>query len=240
MKLAIMQPYFFPYIGYWQLIHAVDRFVVYDDVNFINRGWINRNRILINGKPSYITVPLKQASQNKKIRDIGIVQETTWQNKLVRTIDNTYRKAPFYHDVFPVIESLINYDSQGLSDYLVHQLSTLSHFMGIDTEFIVTSCCYGNEALSGQERIIDICQREEADIYVNPQNGLSLYDDQFFSDKNIGLRFIVMQPVPYQQKADTFIPYLSIIDTLMQVGPSQIKDHLESFDLLKNDSTHAE
>ena len=82
MKVAIMQPYFFPYIGYFQLINAVDKFIIYDDVNYINRGWINRNQVLINGKESYITVPLKDASQNKLIKDITISIETNWQEKM--------------------------------------------------------------------------------------------------------------------------------------------------------------
>ena len=157
MRIAIMQPYFFPYIGYWQLIHAVDRFVIYDDVNYIIRGWINRNRILINGEPSYITVPLQQASQNRHICEIYLQAHPIWRDKLVKSVATAYRKAPCFAEVFSVIERIIRHDADNLSDYLVHQLQTLSAFMGINTKFVVTSRCYKNNDLSGQERILDIC-----------------------------------------------------------------------------------
>jgi hypothetical protein len=96
-SLAIMQPYFFPYLGYWQLIHAVDRFIIYDDVNYIKGGWINRNRLLINGEPSYITVPLNQSSSNKRICDIALDQSSLWRNKLVKMVEMTYRKSPYFN-----------------------------------------------------------------------------------------------------------------------------------------------
>ena len=153
MQLAIMQPYFFPYIGYWQLIHAVDRFVIYDDVNYIKGGWVNRNRILINGEPAYITVPLCQSSPYKSICEIALQPSLLWRNKLVKMVEITYRKSPCFIEVFPIIEKMIRYESDNLSDYLAHQLQTLAVFMGIKTEFIVTSRCYGNNGLSRQERV---------------------------------------------------------------------------------------
>ena len=110
MKLAIMQPYFFPYVGYWQLLNAVDRFVVYDDVNYIKGGWINRNRILINGKPSYITIPLNRASPNNLICDLTLQTSPVWRRKMIKSIENTYRKAPYFDEIFPTIEKSINYE----------------------------------------------------------------------------------------------------------------------------------
>lgn len=233
MKLAIMQPYFFPYLGYWQLIHAVDRFVIFDDVNYINRGWINRNRILINGEPSYLTMPLHQASQNKLICDISIQPAISWCDKLVKSVDHTYRKAPYFADVFPVIEKTIRYQSDNLSDYLAYQLQTLSRFMGITTDFVATSRSYQNSHLSGQARILDICKREGAAVYINPEGGQGLYDRGTFRDAGIDLKFIAMRPLPYKQRTPGFIPYLSIIDVLMEVGKNGIDSHLESFNLIE-------
>src|SRR5215470_12501960 len=126
MKLAIMQPYFFPYIGYWQLIHAVDRFVIYDDVNYIKGGWINRNRILINNKPTYITASLSQASPFKLICDTTLQPSPRWRDKLAKAIEVTYHRAPNFAEVFPVLERLIRNETTILSDYLTHQLKTLS------------------------------------------------------------------------------------------------------------------
>jgi hypothetical protein len=234
MKLAIMQPYFFPYIGYWQLIYAVDRFVIYDDVNYIKGGWINRNRILIEGEPAYITVPLHQASSFKRICDTTLQPSSSWRNKRVKMIEMTYRRAPNFAAVFPVIEWLIRYETDSLTDYLVHQLQSLSAFMDIKTEFVTTSRCYQNSGLSGQQRILDICLREVATDYINPQGGQDLYESNAFRRRGIDLHFLIMHPVPYPQRSSTaFVPYLSIIDALMELGPIQIRQHLEAFDLIE-------
>lgn len=232
MKLAIMQPYFFPYLGYWQLIHAVDRFVIYDDVNYIKGGWVNRNRILINGEPSYFTIPLQQASAYKRICDLSILPAVSWCDKMVKMVSNTYRKAPFFADVFPVFEKIIRYQADNLSDYLVYQLQTLSQFMGITTEFVATSRCYQNSYLSGQVRVLDICEREGAAVYINPQGGQGLYDGGSFRDAGINLEFIVMRILPYKQRSAGFIPYLSIIDALMEIGTDEITKHLGAIELI--------
>lgn len=232
-----MQPYFFPYIGYWQLIYAADRFVIYDDVNYIKSGWINRNRILINGTASYITIPLNQASANKNICEIDLQSSINWQEKLIKTIEMTYRKAPFFMEVFPVIEKIIRYESDNLADFLAHQLQTLALFMGIKTEFVVTSRSYENDDLSSQERILDICRREGATTYVNAQGGQALYNTETFRDAGVDLRFIVMRSVPYKQRSIGFTPYLSIVDALMENGPLGIKQHLDCFELIQNGTT---
>lgn len=226
-----MQPYFFPYIGYWQLIHAVDRFVIYDDVNYIKGGWINRNRILINGKPVFITAPLRQSSPYKRICDLSLQKTPGWRDKLVRSVEITYGKAPCFGKVFPVIENLIRHKADNLAEYLAHQILTLSRFMGIETDFVTTGRGYGNNSLSGQERIIDICRREGANTYINPQGGQALYDTETFRKAGIDLRFIIMRPLPYPQRVVGFVPCLSIIDALMELGPVEMMHHLDSYDL---------
>ena len=235
MKLAIMQPYFFPYIGYWQLIRAVDRFVIYDDVNYIKRGWINRNRILINSVPSYITVPLHKSSQFKLICETTLESSFFWREKLIKAIAVTYGRAPSFADVFPVLERLIRYETNSLSEYLTHQLRALATLMGIETEFVTTSRTYQNRRLAGQERILDICKREQATTYVNPQGGQELYDPKVFKERGTDLRFLVMRPVRYRQRsAAEFVPNLSIIDVLMEVGPGEIRQQLDAFDLVES------
>lgn len=229
-RLAIMQPYFFPYIGYWQLMQAADCFVIYDDVNYIHRGWINRNRLLINREPALMTLPLRQASQNKKICDIEIAPSSGWLKKLLRMLEVTYKRAPHFDEVLPVVERVLAYESNNLADYLAHQLQTLAGFMGMSTRFVVTSRHYGNHHLAAQERIIDICRRERTDIYINVQGGKELYDATSFSAAGIDLRFIAMRSLTYPQRSEGFVPYLSIVDVLMEVGPAQIKPHLDAFD----------
>lgn len=232
MKLAIMQPYFFPYIGYWQLINAVDRFVIYDDVNYIKKGWINRNRILINGAAAYLTAPLQHASPNKWICDSTFQPSFEWRSKLVKKIEMAYRRAPYFTDIFPVVEMLIRYDADKLSDFLVHQLQILSEFMGIKTKFILSSRCYGNSNLSGQSRVLDICAREGATIYVNPQGGQVLYDSAAFAYNNLTLKFLVPTAIEYNQFGTEHVPWLSIIDVMMFNSKRQLLTLMDSYELV--------
>ena len=237
MRLAIMQPYFFPYLGYWQLLNTADRFVIFDDVNYIKRGWINRNRILVNGEPKYITVPLNQSSQNKRICDLTLLSSTDWRKKLVRSIEYSYRKAPCFPEIFPIIEKIICHKALNLSEYLANQLVTLAELLRIDTEFVMSSRCYQNDSLTGPERILDICRRENATTYINPEGGYELYDTAAFESEDIDLRFLVMRPVAYKQRSTGFVPFLSIIDALMEVSWSL---HLDEFDFLSSKRSYVQ
>jgi hypothetical protein len=232
MKLAIMQPYFFPYIGYWQLIHAVDRFVIYDDVNYIKGGWVNRNRILINGKSTFVTVPLHQSSPFKRICDTALQPSLVWRDKLVKMVEMTYRKATYFVEVFPVVEGLIRHETDNLSGYLAHQLQTLSAFMGINAEFVVTSRCYENNDLSGQERLLDVCKREGATTYINLQGGQVLYERTAFTQYGVDLKFLIPSAMEYKQFGTTHVPWLSIIDVMMFNSRSQLTALLNQFVLV--------
>jgi hypothetical protein len=237
--LAIMQPYFFPYIGYWQLIRAVDRFVILDDVNFINRGWVNRNRILVNGAPKFVTVPLAHASQNKHICDIAMQPDSYWRRKLVRSIEITYRRAPYFEEVFPLIERLIAHEADGLAGYLANQLAVLSSFLGIETEWVPSSHCYGNGHLAGQQRILDICIAEHASTYVNLPGGQSLYDATAFHQSGMTLRFLKSMPISYRQRTAEFVPNLSLIDVLMENGRSGTQELLGAYQLVEGGQSEA-
>ena len=227
-----MQPYFFPYIGYWQLIHAVDRFVIYDDVNYMKGGWINRNRILINGGPTYITVPLQRASPNKRICDISVQSSTVWRDKLARSIKIAYSQSPCFVEAFPVIETVIQYESDNLSEYLANQLRTLSAFIGIQTEFVLNSRSYRNNGLTGQERVIDICKHEDANTYINAQGGQGLYDRGTFAQSGLDLKFLIPSPVKYKQFGGTCVPWLSIVDVMMFNSKSQLRTLLDKYELV--------
>ncbi|WP_083336797.1 WbqC family protein [Polaromonas sp. JS666] len=232
-SLAIMQPYFFPYLGYWQLISAVDKFVIYDDVNYIKSGWINRNRILVNAEPTYITVPLERASPYKTIAETNVDGSGRWRGKLAKMVALSYGRAPFFSEVFPSIENLIRHETPSLSAYLAHQISTLAGLLDIDTEFALSSASYDNRHLSGQDRVLDICETEEAGTYVNAIGGKAIYDPAAFARRGIDLRFISTSSFDYSQAAPKFVPHLSIIDLLMQVGFTGAKQHLQSYELIE-------
>lgn len=229
MKVAIMQPYLFPYIGYWQLISAVDMFVIYDDVNFIKKGYINRNNILVNKKPYCFTLELLGASQNKLINEIEIGIN---RGKILKTIEMAYKKAPFFKNVFPIIEEILNQEEKNLAKFIGYSLIKISKFLGIDKKFIYSSGIEKNYTLKGQDKIIDICKRLNTKIYINPIGGQELYSKEIFKANNIDLFFLKPIIVEYKQFDNEFIPYLSIIDVMMFNSVNEIKNMLKSYELI--------
>lgn len=230
-RLAVMQPYLFPYLGYWQLLHAVDRHVVYDDVNYIKGGWINRNRLLVAGQVAYVTVPLHGASSFSRICDIALDTRAPWRDKLLRTIAFNYRRAPAFAQVFPVLERLVQHEAALLADYLLHQIRGVAAWLGIGAEIVPSSRVYDNAHLRGQERVLDICRREGARTYVNLPGGRALYDAAAFGAAGVALRFVQPQPLQYPQTMPGFAPGLSIIDTLMALGVDGTRRALDDCDL---------
>ena len=227
-----MQPYIFPYIGYFQLINAVDKFVIYDDVNFINKGWINRNRILNNGKDSLFTIPLKEASQNKLINEIEINWDIAWKSKFLKTLEQCYKKAPFYSEILPIIEQTLSIDNEPVSKVIEHNLRLICNYLDIKTEIISSSALYQNTHLKAQERILDICLQEKVSQYINPIGGLELYDKDFFETKNLQLNFIKSNSIEYPQFKNEFVPWLSMIDVLMFNSKDKIKEFLDNYELI--------
>ena len=232
MRLAIMQPYFLPYIGYFQLMAAVDKFVVLDDVNYINRGWVNRNRLLLNGLPHTFTLPIRGASQNKLICDIELVSERNWSDKLIRTIRQAYRQAPCYAHVSALIERLFHYPAVRLDEFLLNSLREILHYLSLEVNVVSTSRVYKNEHLKGQERILDICRQEQADGYINPIGGENLYDRASFLEQGIQLLFLRPRPISYPQGKGEYIPWLSILDVLMFNEPFAVRLLLAEMDLV--------
>lgn len=233
MKLAVMQPYLFPYIGYFQLIAAVDKFVLLDDVTFIKKGWINRNRILINGEPSLFTVPLKKSSQNKLIKDIQITSVTKWRYKLLKTIEYNYKKAPFFDNVFSMLKGLLNSNVQTISELNFLSIQQVCSCLKIPTVLIPNTAGYENSHLNGHQRILDICKQEDADSYINPVGGMELYESSHFENEQIELSFLKPIAEPYSQFNRPFVPFLSILDVMMFCGPGVIKKQLLSkFELI--------
>ncbi|MFN8348207.1 MAG: WbqC family protein [Spirosomataceae bacterium] len=232
MRLAIMQPYFLPYIGYLQLMNAVDKFVLYDDVNYINKGWINRNRILVNGKDYLFTVPLKEASQNKLINEIYLSDDPKWRGKLLKTFEQAYKKAPFYLTALAVTEKIINLEAEKLNEWLAAGFNLLAEYLLIQTEIVSCSGVYHNTHLKAQERILDICRQENADHYINPIGGTELYDKPVFGASGIQLSFLKSRPVIYPQFKNEFIPWLSIVDIMMFNSVPSIQHLLNEYDLI--------
>lgn len=234
MKLAIMQPYFMPYIGYFQLINLVDKFVFYDDVTFIKQGWINRNQILINDQAKLFSVPLSNASSHTLIKDVLIsdIRYEKWKKAFLSTIMFNYKKAKNYAVVEALIERILLTPPKTISDLAIKSVIEISNYLDLDTEFDVSSKNYGNTYLSGQDRVLDICQKEKADIYINPIGGMELYSRDIFSERKIKLMFISAHKTIYKQFSSDFTPFLSIIDVLMFNDKKQVLEMLNNFDLV--------
>jgi hypothetical protein len=231
MRIAVMQPYLFPYIGYFQLMRAVDKFIILDDVTYIKGGWINRNRILANRQAHLFTVPIVAASPNKLIQDLEISEHRNWRDKLLKTIAQVYKKAPCFEAVYPLLERIVRYPGRLLADYLVNSLTHLHRHLGLKVELVKTSRQYRNQSLRGQERILDICQRENAREYINAPGGAALYSATGFAEAGITLRFLQPRMIRYRQFGDEFIDGLSIIDVLMFNPLEQVREYLNEYDL---------
>lgn len=229
MTLAIMQPYLFPYIGYWQLINAVDTFVIYDDVNFIKQGYINRNSILSNGKSQVITMELIGASSNKLINEVEVGNN---RKKLSKTIKQNYIKAPYFEVVYPLIENILNQNEKNLGKFIGYSLEQISNYLEINTKFIYSSDIEKDNALKAQDKVLEICNILKADKYINAIGGQELYNKEIFKENGIELNFLKTELVEYKQFKNDFVPYLSIIDILMFNSKDEIKNMLVRYELV--------
>lgn len=231
MKLVVMQPYFFPYVGYFQLIHAADRFVVYDDVNYIKNGWINRNRLLLDGAPHYFTIPLAGASPFAPIHETRIDSSDRWRRKMLETFRVAYKRAPHAAEAVTLLERALGTGEGGIGDVARVSIEiTLEHF-GLQRGLVRSSRTYGNAGLKGQERVIDICRREGATTYINAPGGRALYDEGAFRDAGIALRFLEVRLRPYAQSGGPFVPGLSVLDAVAWCGREELTRILADYTL---------
>lgn len=229
MTVGIMQPYLFPYIGYWQLINAVNTFVIYDDVNFIKQGYINRNSILTNGKSQQFTLELIGASSNKLINEVSVGNN---KNKVLKTIKQNYSKAPYYNEIIIIIEEILNNEEKNLAKFIGFSLIKISNYLGINTKFIFSSDIEKNNDLKAQEKVLEICKILQANKYINSIGGQELYSKEIFRENKIELNFLKTKLVEYKQFNDEFIAYLSIIDILMFNDKEKIIHYLNDFELI--------
>lgn len=229
MKIAIMQPYFFPYIGYWQLLNAVDTFVIYDDVNYIKKGFINRNSILLFDKPYRFTLELQKTSQNKQINKIQIGSN---KDKLLKMLVRAYGKAPYFDDVYPILIDILKNNEKNLARFIVYSIIKIAKFLGIETKIIYASEIEKDCSLKGEEKIINIAKRLGASHYINPIGGKEMYNREKFKNENIQLDFLSVETVKYKQFKNEFFPNLSILDIIMFNEKQQLKDMLERYKLI--------
>lgn len=231
MILGIMQPYFMPYIGYFQLLNAVDKYVIYDNAKYTKKGWINRNRILQNNKDTLISISVEKDSDYLDIKDRSVADSFD-KKKLINQIRESYRKAPYFEQVMPIVEDIINYEEKNLFLYIYNSIKEVCKFLNIHTEIIISSTIDVDQTLAGQDRVIAICKTLGAEDYYNAIGGQELYQPKDFEKEGINLRFLSSNLVTYKQFNNDFIPWLSIIDVMMFNSLAEIQDMLNEYKLI--------
>jgi len=214
MRLDIMQPYFFPYIGYFQLIAAVDLFIVYDHIKYTKKGWINRNRLLQNGQDATFSLPLKSDSDSLDVCERELAAGFN-RDKLLNQFKGAYRRAPYFEQTFPLIERIVRYEDTNLFGFLHHSIVKTCEQLGITTEIKVSSGLAIDHGLKNQDKVLALCEAVGATTYINAIGGMDLYARETFREKGIDLKFIRSRPFEYPQLGNEFVPWLSIIDVMM-------------------------
>ena len=214
MRLAVMQPYFFPYISYFQLMAAVDMFIVYDNIKYTKKGWINRNRMLQNGKDVMFSLPLKGGSDYLDVCERELAADFN-RDKLLNQFVGAYRRAPYFAPTFPLVEQIVRYEDANLFRFLHHSIVKTCEHLGITTEIKMSSEIAIDHDLKNQDKVLALCAAVGATTYVNTIGGMELYSRETFQEKGIGLKFIQSKPFEYAQFDNEVVPWLSIIDVLM-------------------------
>lgn len=236
-RIAIMQPYFFPYIGYWQLINAVDVFVIYDIGHYIKDGWMHRNRIIRKGTPEYISLPIEHASSNKCIKDIKLATNKKYIfSKQKETISHCYKKAPYYLVIEPMFNKILDFENEYLVAFIKNHLEIVCKYLNISTEFILASELIESEGKDVCEKIYQICEKVGIYNFINPIGGMQFYEkEDFLKHGHVKLSFLQRQCyIEYSQYGNKlgFVPDLSIIDVMMNCSTDEIAKYLEEYMLL--------
>ncbi|MAB94835.1 MAG: hypothetical protein CMC98_01870 [Flavobacteriales bacterium] len=232
-NVAIMQPYFMPYIGYFQLINSVDKFVIYDNIQYTKKGFINRNRILFNGKDRGFTIPIKKSSDYLDVVEREI--SNTWLkdgDKLINLIKQSYRNAPYFNVCLPLITECIKHDDPNLFNFIHNSVKILCNYLDINTQIIKSSDVPIDHSKKSQDKVIAICKSLKATKYINAIGGQELYKKPAFKKEGIDLSFIKTNYIEYKQFNNRFEPWLSIIDLLMFNSQKELKKHTNNYNLI--------
>ena len=228
MKIAIIQPYLFPYIGYFSLIKNTDFFVFFDTPQYIRKGWINRNRILsANGDITYFTVPIQKADRNTPINKIIVANNYDWKMKTLGQL-NIYKKAPNYGRVIDLVKGIFNTDTMLISDLAIKSIVKTCEYLDIDIKYDIFSKM--NLALpevkEPDEWALYITKELGYNTYINPPGGMSFFNREKYQINDVDLQFLVQEIIPYRQNREVFIPALSMIDVMMFCSCNEINEML--------------
>lgn len=228
-RVAVLQPYLFPYLGTFQLARQVDRFVCFDDVAFIKKGYIHRNAVLLDGAAHAFTAPVKNASQNRTIAEHDYVGE--WQ-PLLALLQRAYAKAPQFEPVFDFVQRVLLHADENVARKNARSMAAVFAYLGLPFEHGFSSAHALPAELRASARVRAVCRAEGATTYINPTGGRALYDAADFERDGMALRFCAMRPVQYPQPSPAFVPFLSMLDVLMHCPREQVIALLDDCDLV--------
>ena len=232
-RLSIMQPYIFPYLGYFHLIESSEKIIFYDDVNYIKKGWINKNRILMNGAEFQFTIPVEKVSQNKLILEIVPAVDDVFKNKFFAQLDSCYKKAPNYLPVKNLIENVFSLEYNSISEMAIASITSVYTYIGKDLSWAKSSeISPSTKGIEKADRLIQICKEQGYDSYINAMGGMELYSKSYFKKQDIELSFVEPQLKEYPQFKNNFVPWLSIIDVLMFNSPEEVIVLLGSYAII--------
>jgi len=226
MTIGSNQPYLFPYIGYWQLINLSDIYVISDSMQYIKKGYINRNNILIDGTKHMFTLEAIGVKENTLINEVKVGNN---RKKLAKSIFHAYKKAPYFEEVYPLIEKIILNPESNMAQFVGNSIQEISKYLDMDTKFIYLSDLQGKTTLRAQARTIDICERLDARHYINAVGGKELYCKDAFIEKDMKLNFLKTNELEYKQFDNEFVSHLSILDVLMFNSKNQIQEMLQAY-----------
>jgi hypothetical protein len=251
-SVAIMQPYTFPYLGYFQMIDAADHFVLYDDLQFSRSGWVHRNRLLrVNGRPFYFTLPARPTSHTAHIRDVELAP-MPWRQYLLKSVEANYHRCPYFTSIWPMFEQVVGLETSSLAEFAKHSVVEVARYLGIETPIDPDPPFGDIEArlvahsddlerafpeirLSAPSRklvrVIALVNAVNADTLINLSGGAALYPRDEFKRNGLRVRFINMDDFEYEQRSTRFWPRLSILDVLMNCGLDTTRSMLDRYQL---------
>jgi hypothetical protein len=224
VRIAVMQPYFFPYLEYWRLIYSVDKFVIYDNVQFTKKSWIRRNRLLIDGREMFFSLPIKKDSDYLNINQRYLSEEYIgFRIKFLDWIRMEYKKAPYFDEVYPFVERILSSNYTNLFDYVLNSILEIMGYIGIETEIVISSQIDPQPKSKFEERLITILNKLNATVYINPYSGEGLYNSYNFMENGIELKYLLKKQFSYNH-FDLIVEDYSIIDLLMFVDKKMVLD----------------
>jgi hypothetical protein len=231
VRVGIMQPYFLPHLSYFQLIANTDYFCLHDKVKYTKQSWINRNRIIVNGKIEYITIPIQSSSDFDPI-DKKLISNSFERESLLRKIELNYKKSPNFSDVFPVVLEILNHRNTNLFDFLQNSIISVCRYLQLETKIVKSSETGYDENLSKSQMVIDICKKLHGETYINSQGGIDLYKSSDFLENGIVLLFSKQIDFSYSNSIGETNSSLSVLDTLMWADKNLLIEKLYEIDFL--------